>query len=250
MINAHSEGTWQEYWVSQIQIHHQMVTAWIAQAQGRRDEALQMLRAAADREDSTEKDPVTPGHVISARELLGDLLLEINEPALALQAYEAALKREPSRFWTLLGAAQAADRAGDSAKAKTYYTQLVAQTADADPERPGAERSQSVSRKAVMKSGNNYSRRWDRHGMRLRDSAMPSRSVICGGSVPPHSFGPLLLADFCILVPDWGSILLRFYRVRMQSSERATGARQTLATWSESLWSRRTIPNSRIPKRL
>ena len=136
LINANSEGTWQEYWVSQIQIHRQMVTAWIAHAQGRRDEALQMLRAAADREDSTEKDPVTPGHVISARELLGDLLLEINEPAQALQAYEAALKREPSRFWTLLGAAQAADRAGDSAKAKTYYTQLVAQTTHADPERP------------------------------------------------------------------------------------------------------------------
>jgi hypothetical protein len=60
------------------------------------------------------------------------------------------------------------------------------------------------------------------------------------GSVLPHSFGPLLLAGL-ILVPDSGSILLHFYRVRMQSSERATGARQTLATWSESLRSRRTI---------
>ena len=77
-----------------------------------------------------------PGNVISARELLGDLLLEINEPAQALQAFEAALKTEPGRFWTLFGAAQAADRAGDSAKAKTYYTQLVAQTTHADPERP------------------------------------------------------------------------------------------------------------------
>jgi tetratricopeptide (TPR) repeat protein len=136
LINADSEGTWQEYWVSQIQIHHQMVTAWISYTQGRRDEALQMLRAAADREDSTEMDPVTPAHVISARQLLGDLLLEIREPAQALQAFEAALKREPGRFWTLFGAARAADRAGDSAKAKTFFTRLVAQTAHAESERP------------------------------------------------------------------------------------------------------------------
>ena len=135
LINANSEGTWQEYWVSQIQIHHQMVAAWIAHTQGRRDEALQMLRAAADREDSTEMDPVMPAHLISARQLLGDLLMEMNEPAQALQAFEAALKMEPSRFWTLFGAARAADGAGDSAKAKAYY---AARGADehADSERP------------------------------------------------------------------------------------------------------------------
>jgi len=113
-----------------------MVTAWIAYTQGGRDEAVQILRAAADIEDSTEWDPVMPGNVISARELLGELLVEINEPTQALQAVEAALKREPNRFWTLFGAAQAAERSGDSAKAKTYYTRLVAQTSHADPERP------------------------------------------------------------------------------------------------------------------
>jgi predicted Zn-dependent protease len=136
LIKANSEGTWQDYWVSQIQIHHQMVEAWIAYTQGRRDEAVRMLRAAADREHSTETDPVLPGHPISAHALLGDLLMEMNEPAQALQAFEAALKREPSRFWTLFGAAGAADRAGDSAKAKAFYTRLVAQTANADSERP------------------------------------------------------------------------------------------------------------------
>ena len=62
--------------------------------------------------------------------------MEMNEPAEALQAFEAALKMEPSRFWTLFGAARAADRAGDSAKAKTFFTRLVTQTADADSERP------------------------------------------------------------------------------------------------------------------
>jgi predicted Zn-dependent protease len=135
LIKANSEGTWQEYWVSQIQIHHQIVTAWITNTQGGRNEALRLLRAAADREDSTEKDPVLPAHPISARELLGDLLMEMKEPAQALQAFEAALKREPSRFWTLFGAAGAADRAGDSAKAKAFYTRLMTQTVNADTER-------------------------------------------------------------------------------------------------------------------
>jgi hypothetical protein len=135
LIDADSEGTWQGYWVSQIQIHHQMVAAWIAHAQGRRDDALQMLRAAADREDSTEMDPVTPAHMISARQLLGDLLLDIHEPAQALQAFEAALKKEPGRFWTLYGAARSADGVGDSAKTKAYYTELVAQTEHADSDR-------------------------------------------------------------------------------------------------------------------
>ena len=143
LIKANSEGTWQEYWVSQIQNHHQVVRAWISYTQGRRDEALQMLRTAADREDSTETDPVMPGHLISARELLGDLLMEMNEPAQALQAFEAALKMEPGRFWTLFGAARAADRAGDSAKAKTFYTRLVTQTADADPERPALKEAKA-----------------------------------------------------------------------------------------------------------
>ena len=135
LAKANSEGTWQAYWESQIEIHHQMVAAWVAYTQGERDDAVQMLSAAADREDSTEKDPVMPGHPISARGLLGDLLIEIDRPADALQAFEAALRKEPGRFWTLFGAAQAADRAGHSAKASTYYARLVAQTGHADAQR-------------------------------------------------------------------------------------------------------------------
>src|SRR5262249_54973937 len=101
LIKLNSEGTWQEYWVSQIENHHQMVTAWIAYAQGRRDEALRMLRAAANSEDATEWDPVMPGRIISAQQLLGEMLLDANEPAQALQAFEAALKVEPGRFLSL-----------------------------------------------------------------------------------------------------------------------------------------------------
>src|SRR5262249_4560823 len=77
----------------------QVVTAWIAYKHGRRDEALRMLRAAADHEDSTEWDPVMPGHIISARQNLGEMLLDANDPTQALQAFEAALKTEPFRLW-------------------------------------------------------------------------------------------------------------------------------------------------------
>jgi hypothetical protein len=97
LIKANSEGTWQEYWVSEIENNLQMVTAWIAYKQGRRDEALHILRATADREDSTEWDPVMPGRLISARQLLGEMLLDANHPLQALQAFEAALKVEPGR---------------------------------------------------------------------------------------------------------------------------------------------------------
>jgi tetratricopeptide (TPR) repeat protein len=132
LIKANSEGTWQEYWVSKIENDRQVVTAWIAYKHGRRDEALRMLRAAADHEDSTEWDPVMPGHIISARQNLGEMLLDANDPVRALQAFEAALKTEPFRFWSLYGAGRAADLSGDRAKAKAYYAILIGQTALAD----------------------------------------------------------------------------------------------------------------------
>src|SRR5262245_9914014 len=132
LIKLNSEGTWQEYWVSQIEIHHQMVTAWIVYTQGRRDEALRLLRAAANREDSTEWDPVMPGRIISARQLLGEMLLDANNPRQALQAFEASLRVEPGRFLTLYGAARAAELSGAQAKAEAFYARLVSQTVAAD----------------------------------------------------------------------------------------------------------------------
>jgi len=132
LIKANSEGTWQEYWVSKIENDRQVVTAWIVYKRGRRDEALRMLRAAADHEDSTEWDPVMPGHIISARQNLGEMLLDANDPAQAFQAFEAALKTEPFRFWSLYGAGRAADLSGNRAKAEAYHAMLVGQTASAD----------------------------------------------------------------------------------------------------------------------
>jgi tetratricopeptide (TPR) repeat protein len=124
-----------DYWLTQIDVHRQMVTAWIAHSQGKREEALQMLRTAADREDAIERDPVVPAPIVPARELLGEMLLESNQPQEALSAFVASLKEEPGRFWSLYGAAQAAERAGDRERAKTFYENLVAQTVHADGDR-------------------------------------------------------------------------------------------------------------------
>jgi hypothetical protein len=124
-----------DYWLNQIDVHSQMVTAWIAHTQGKQEEAVPMLRTAADREDAIERDPVVPAPIVSARELLGEMLLESNQPQEALSAFVASLNEEPGRFWSLYGAAQAAERAGDRERAKTFYADLVAQTVHADADR-------------------------------------------------------------------------------------------------------------------
>jgi predicted Zn-dependent protease len=94
------------------------------------------MGAAADREEATEKHPVTPGPIIPARELLGEMLLAADQPQAALQAFEASMRVEPNRFWGLYGAARAAELAGERDKAKTHYAQLIALAERADSERP------------------------------------------------------------------------------------------------------------------
>ena len=90
------------------------------------------MRAAANREDATEKSAVTPGPLAPARELLADMLLELQRPADALREYEAALKKEPNRFRTLYGAARAASATGNATAARRYYEDLVKVCAKAD----------------------------------------------------------------------------------------------------------------------
>jgi tetratricopeptide (TPR) repeat protein len=124
------------YWVEQVEIQQQVVCAWVAYAEGQREEGLQRMRTAADREDTTDKHPVTPGPLIPARELLGEMLLEANQPQQARQAFEASMTTEPNRFWGLYGAARAAELAGDRDRAQTYYAQLVVLAERADSERP------------------------------------------------------------------------------------------------------------------
>jgi len=124
------------YWEQQADIQIKVASAWAAFAEGNKQEALKLMREGADMEDASEKHPVTPGHVLPARELLGEMLLEVNQPALALKEFEASHKVEPNRFRGLNGAAQAAAQSGDTAKAKTYYEKLVVLSQKADTERP------------------------------------------------------------------------------------------------------------------
>ena len=124
------------YWAEQVDIQRQVATAWVLYAEGKHDDALKAMSAAADAEDKTEKHPVTPGVPKPARELYGLMLLERGMAHEALAAFEATLKKEPNRFNAIAGAGKAAERLGDQAKAKDYYQQLTTLAGNADTIRP------------------------------------------------------------------------------------------------------------------
>jgi len=124
------------YWAEQVEVQRRAAAAWVALAQGRRDDALKLMRSAADLEDSTEKHPVTPGSLVPARELLGEMLLELKDTAGALREFEASMKKEPNRFNGTYGAARAAELTGDRDKARAYYAKLTTIAERADTERP------------------------------------------------------------------------------------------------------------------
>lgn len=124
------------YWAEQVEVQAQVASAWALRAEGKNDEALAAMRAAADHEDQTEKHAVTPGPLMPARELLGDLLLELGRPAEALAQYDASIAKEPNRFRGLYGAGLAAEGAGDRARARGYFEKLAALCVEADSTRP------------------------------------------------------------------------------------------------------------------
>jgi tetratricopeptide (TPR) repeat protein len=113
------------YWAEQVEIQRRGVSAWTALAEGRRDDALQEMSLAAELEDATEKSVLTPGPLAPSRELLGEMLLQIERPEQALLEFEATLKREPNRFRTLDGAARAAQLEGDGVTSRAYFRLLL-----------------------------------------------------------------------------------------------------------------------------
>ncbi len=115
----------ENYKAGQVAIQMKSGEAWIRFAEGKQSEALQLMKEAADMEDKTEKHPVTPGEVVPARELLGDMLMIMKKYDHALEAYEADLKKHTNRFNGIYGAAQAAEKAGNHEKAILYYDLLV-----------------------------------------------------------------------------------------------------------------------------
>jgi tetratricopeptide (TPR) repeat protein len=120
-----------DYFKSHLELQMQAASAWVAAAEGKKNNAIDMLRRAADSEDILGKHPVSPGAFVPIREQLGALLLEMGQPTEARREFEAALKIYPGRFRGLYGAAQAAELAGDNEGASRYYTKLAAQTSKA-----------------------------------------------------------------------------------------------------------------------
>jgi hypothetical protein len=131
-IRARLLKTGEDYWAQQVEIQELAVRAWAALAEGKRDEALRQMASAADLEDGTEKSAVTPGPLAPARELLGEMLLQANEPAEALRQFEAVLRNEPGRFHALYGAARSAKFSGKPEASRMYFGELlkVCQRAD------------------------------------------------------------------------------------------------------------------------
>ena len=121
------------YWATEVEVMRLAAAGWIALAENRNDEALDLMRQAADMEDKNEKHPVTPGRLLPAREQLGDMLMEVKRPADALKEYEASQKREPNRFRSYYGAGLAAEMAGDSKAARKHYTALVQMAGKGEP---------------------------------------------------------------------------------------------------------------------
>ncbi|MBL0408309.1 hypothetical protein JKG68_30995 [Microvirga aerilata] len=134
----------QGYWAGQVGIQAKAVAAWTALAEGRKNEAVALMREAADLESATDKHIVTPGHIVPARELLGFMLLETGQPALALAEFEKSQAVEPNRFHGFAGAARAAELAGAQEKAKAHYAKLLEVSAKADAERPEVKAARVV----------------------------------------------------------------------------------------------------------
>ena len=136
------------YWTSQIEVQCREVSAWISQAGEKHEEAIASMSAAAELEESMDKDAVTPGAITPAREMLAELLAMNNQPKQALVQYEAVLRLTPNRFNALYGAATAAESSGDTAKASLYYRKLT-EIANSDdrPEVVSARKKLPVAKK-------------------------------------------------------------------------------------------------------
>jgi tetratricopeptide (TPR) repeat protein len=136
------------YWASQVQIQEVEVGAWAALADREEQEALRRMKLAAELEDGTEKSAVTPGPLVPARELLGEMLLQMNQPAQALLQFEATLKKEPGRFRALYGAAHAAQLSGNRDASQRYFRELLDVCTHAD--KPGRSEMVEAEREILQ----------------------------------------------------------------------------------------------------
>jgi hypothetical protein len=124
------------YWADQIEIQSEVVRGLATIAEGKSGDGIEILRQAAMREDATEKHVVTPGPILPAREVFAGALLDAGKSADAFREYEAVLAKEPNRFRATVGAALAAERSGNTQKAREYYGKVLELAASADSPRP------------------------------------------------------------------------------------------------------------------
>ncbi|MFN0139527.1 MAG: hypothetical protein ACKVQW_05515 [Pyrinomonadaceae bacterium] len=136
-----------DYWATEVEVNRLGAAAWTALSQGKKDDALSLMQTAADTEDKNEKHIVTPGRLLPARELLGEMLLELDRPADALKEFETSQTREPNRFRGYYGAAVAAEKSGDKVKARRYYSKLI-ELADKSSERTELKSARAFLAKA------------------------------------------------------------------------------------------------------
>lgn len=141
------QGTYD--WRKQVSIERQISEAWTTYAAGKKEEAVVLMRAAAELDDATEKHPVTPGAILPAREQLGEMLLELGRPSEALIEYEGSLQRAPRRLVGLYGAARSARLAGDASKASCYYAQLAEVTKAGDGSRAEIKEARQAAKIAA-----------------------------------------------------------------------------------------------------
>ncbi|HMJ21386.1 MAG TPA: hypothetical protein VK513_05740 [Terriglobales bacterium] len=134
------------YWSNQVEVQRQEVAGWIAEESGKHEDALTLMRSAADLEESMDKDAVTPGAITPAREMLADILLTGKHSQEALAEYEAVLKITPKRFNALYGAGSAAEASGNTTVASRYFRELVQiSVGDERPEVTAARKKAAIT---------------------------------------------------------------------------------------------------------
>ena len=164
------------YWAEQVDIQRRVAAAFVAFADGRRVEAVEALRSAADSEDATDKSAVSPGPLAPARELLGEMLLDAGDAAGALAAFEASMAKEPGRFRGAFGAARAAEAAGDATKARQHFARTIEIARDADSPRPELERARNYRATSDIN---------EVHAMKRLTAATPLLTATAAASRPP-----------------------------------------------------------------
>ena len=130
------ENASQPYWAGQVEVQILAAQAWVAEAQGTKEDALKFMRAAADLEDASEKHVAMENRLYPMRELLGDMLMAQGQAKSALREYEASMKNTPMRLRGFYGAAKAAEASGETKKARDYFGKLASLTRKADSDRP------------------------------------------------------------------------------------------------------------------